>query len=65
MGDHLSTQKNCSPVRERSLGPIKEASDETKEGYLGTPMWGVAMVLKFTGVICSKKPRWWRMLIEG
>ena len=32
LGDHLSTQKNCSPVRERSLGPSADEREENKEG---------------------------------
>jgi hypothetical protein len=37
-GDHLSTAKNCSPVRDNSLGPNECARAEKKFGYRGRPM---------------------------
>jgi len=56
-GDHLSTAKNCSPVLDSSLGPNEFARAEKKFGYRGRPMWGVAKVLKLTGVTLSKNLR--------
>ena len=38
-----------------------EAIDGKKPGYRGIPTWGVANVVKFTGVIVSKKFRVWRI----
>jgi len=57
-GDHLSTQKNCSPERERSFGPRNADIEENAEGNLGMPMCGVAKVLKFTGCTVSKNFDW-------
>ena len=37
-GDHLSTAKNCSPVRDNNLGPNEFARAEKKFGYRGRPM---------------------------
>lgn len=55
--DHLSKAKNCSPVRDKKVGPREVASAEKKLGYRGRPRCGVANVLKLTGDISSKNFR--------
>lgn len=36
-GDHLSTEKNCSPVLDKSFGPRDDVIEESKDLYRGNP----------------------------
>ena len=59
-----SVDQNCSPVRDRKVGPHLYASFEKKFGYLGSPICGLAKVVKLTGRTVWKNLRVCRIL-EG